>query len=35
MVFVPTDAVGGARGLYERLGFDALVVMHWLRSGTP
>jgi GNAT superfamily N-acetyltransferase len=29
-VFVPTDAEGGARGLYERLGFEPLAVRHRL-----
>ena len=35
LVFVPTDAVGGAGGLYERLGFEPLTVLHWLVEGTP
>ena len=35
LVFVPTDAVGGAGGLYERLGFEPLTVLHWLVRGTP
>jgi GNAT superfamily N-acetyltransferase len=35
IVFVPTDAVGGAGGLYERLGFEPLTVLHWLVKGTP
>ena len=35
LVFVPTAAVGGARGLYERLGFEPLTVLHWLQRGTP
>ncbi len=33
-VFVPTDAVGGAGPLYEKLGFELLTVLHWLRNGT-
>ena len=28
-------AVAGARALYERLGFEPLAIMDWLRSGTP
>ncbi len=28
LVFVPTDAEDGARGLYERLGFEPLAVRH-------
>jgi GNAT superfamily N-acetyltransferase len=35
LVFVPTDAVGGAGGLYERLGFEPLTVLHWLVKATP
>ncbi len=35
IVFVPTDAVGGAGGLYERLGFEPLTVLHWLMTGAP
>jgi len=30
LVFVPTDREGGARELYERLGFEPLVVRHRL-----
>jgi GNAT superfamily N-acetyltransferase len=30
LVFVPTDADDGARGLYERLGFEPLTVRHRL-----
>ena len=30
LVFVPTDAIGGAGGLYERLGFEPVTVLHWL-----
>ena len=33
LVFVPTDAVGGAGGLYERLGFEPLTILHWLVKG--
>jgi GNAT superfamily N-acetyltransferase len=35
IVFVPTDAVGGAGPLYERLGFEPLTVLHWLMTGAP
>ncbi len=35
IVFVPTDAVGGAGPLYERLGFEPLTVLHWLMRGEP
>jgi GNAT superfamily N-acetyltransferase len=35
LVFVPTDAVGGAGPLYERLGFEPLTVLHWLMRGDP
>ena len=35
LVFVPTDAVGGAGGLYERLGFEPLTVLHWLVKDAP
>jgi GNAT superfamily N-acetyltransferase len=34
-VFVATAAEDGAGGLYERLGFEPLTILHWLRSGTP
>jgi GNAT superfamily N-acetyltransferase len=34
-VFVPTDAVGGAGGLYERLGFAPVTVLHWLARDVP
>ena len=35
IVFVATDAVGGAGPLYEKLGFEPLTVLHWLVTGTP
>ena len=35
VVFVATDAVGGAGGLYERLGFEPLTVLHWLSRSRP
>ena len=35
IVFVPTDAVGGAGPLYERLGFERLTVLRWLVRGDP
>jgi GNAT superfamily N-acetyltransferase len=35
IVFVPTDALGGAGPLYERLGFERLTVLHWLMRGEP
>jgi GNAT superfamily N-acetyltransferase len=35
LVFVPTDAVGGAGPLYQRLGFQPLTVLHWLLRGAP
>jgi GNAT superfamily N-acetyltransferase len=34
-VFVATDAVGGARALYEKLGFRPLTVLHWLAKDMP
>jgi GNAT superfamily N-acetyltransferase len=35
LVFVPTAAVGGAGALYEKLGFERVTVLHWLRKGEP
>ena len=35
LVFVPTNAAGDAGGLYERLGFEPLVVLHWLMTPHP
>lgn len=35
VVFVATDAVGGAGGLYEKLGFEPLTVLHWLIKSHP
>ena len=35
IVFVPTDAVGGAGALYERLGFEPLTILHWLIKSHP
>jgi len=35
IVFVPTDAVGGAGGLYERLGFEPVTVLHWMTRSHP
>ena len=35
LVFVATDAVGGAGPLYEKLGFERVTVLHWLRRGEP
>ena len=35
IVFVPTDAVGGADGLYERLGFEPVTVLHWMTRSHP
>ena len=35
LVFVPTDAVGGAGALYEKLGFEPAAVLHWLAKGEP
>jgi GNAT superfamily N-acetyltransferase len=35
LVFVPTDAVDGAGPLYEKLGFERVTVLHWLRRGEP
>ncbi len=35
IVFVPTDAIGGAGPLYERLGFERLTVLHWLINSHP
>ena len=35
LVFVPTDAGGGAGRLYERLGFEPLTVLHWMISSHP
>jgi GNAT superfamily N-acetyltransferase len=35
LVFVPTDAVDGAGMLYEKLGFERVTVLHWLRHGEP
>jgi len=35
LVFVPTDADGRARSLYERLGFEPLAIDHRLMKGTP
>jgi GNAT superfamily N-acetyltransferase len=35
VVFVPTDADGGAGGLYERLGFEPLTVLHWMTRSHP
>ena len=35
-VFVPTDAgAGGAGPLYEKLGFERVTILHWLRKGDP
>ena len=35
LVFVPTDAVNGAGPLYEKLGFERVTILHWLRKGEP
>jgi GNAT superfamily N-acetyltransferase len=35
LVFVPTDADGRARSLYEGLGFEPLAIDHRLMKGTP
>ena len=35
LVFVPTDAGGRARALYERLGFEPLAIRHRLMKGQP
>jgi GNAT superfamily N-acetyltransferase len=35
LVFVPTDAGGRARSLYERLGFEPLAIDHRLMKGQP
>ncbi len=35
LVFVPTDAEGRARALYERLGFEPLAITHRLMKGEP
>jgi GNAT superfamily N-acetyltransferase len=35
LVFVPTDAKAGAGPLYEKLGFERITVLHWLRHGEP
>jgi GNAT superfamily N-acetyltransferase len=35
LVFVPTDADGRARSLYERLGFEPLAIDHRLMKGDP
>jgi GNAT superfamily N-acetyltransferase len=35
IVFVPTDAVDGAGPLYEKLGFQRVTILHWLRTGEP
>jgi GNAT superfamily N-acetyltransferase len=35
LVFVPTDAVGGAGALYERLGFEPLTILHWMTNARP
>ena len=35
LVFVPTDAGGRARALYERLGFEPLALQHRLMKGHP
>jgi len=35
VVFVPTDAEGGARALYERLGFAPRAISHRLMKGRP
>ena len=34
-VFVPTDAVGGAGPLYEKLGFEPAATLRWLAKGGP
>ena len=35
VVFVPTDALEGAGGLYEKLGFERVAILSWLRKGEP
>ena len=35
LVFVPTDAGGRARSLYERMGFEPLAIDHRLMRGEP
>ena len=35
LVFVPTDADGGAGALYERLGFEPLAILRRLTTGPP
>jgi len=35
LVFVPTDAVGGAGPLYESLGFEPVATLHWMMKGHP
>jgi GNAT superfamily N-acetyltransferase len=35
LVFVPTDAEGPARALYERLGFEPLAIVRRMMRGDP
>jgi GNAT superfamily N-acetyltransferase len=35
LVFVPTDAVGGAGPLYETLGFEPVATLRWLKRSHP